>query len=159
MIVRGMRRQLSGWMLFFLAAGISAMADDLAPEVVQLAHLKQKMRQVLAQVPNYTCLETIQRYGLEHHSTSFQLLDTVFLEVSNVGNKELLAWPGARRFEEADLSNFTAGGMLGSGIFALHARNVFLIDTNSIQFYGSEEMDGRSTARYDFKVPQAWSGL
>jgi hypothetical protein len=159
MIVRGMGRQLSGWMLLFWAAGALAMADDLAPEVVQLSHLKRKMRQVLAQVPNYTCLETIQRYGLERHSTSFQLLDTVFLEVSNVGNKELLAWPGARRFEEADLSNFTAGGMLGSGIFALHARNVFLIDTNSIQFYGSEEMDGRATARYDFKVPQAWSGL
>lgn len=135
------------------------MADDLAPEVVQLAHLKQKMRKILAQVPNYTCLETIQRYGLEHHGTSFQLLDTVFLEVSNVGNKELLAWPGARRFEEAELSNFTAGGMLGSGIFALHARNVFLIDTNTAQFHGNEEMDGRATARYDFKVPQAWSGL
>ena len=135
------------------------MADDLAPEVVQLAHLKQKMRRVLEQVPNYTCLETIQRYGLEHHGTSFQLLDTVFLEVSNVGNKELLAWPGARRFEEADISNFTAGGMLGSGVFALHARDVFLIDTNSVQFYGNEELDGRATARYDFKVPQAWSGL
>jgi len=98
----------------------------LPHEVVLLAHFKERMQQVLSLVPNYTCLETIQRSVRDRHAIAFSPLDIVLLEVSNLGDKERLAWPGARRFEEADLSSFASGGLLGSGIFALHARTVFL---------------------------------
>jgi hypothetical protein len=85
----------------------------------------------------------------------------VLLEVSTVssmGNKELLAWPGARRFEDADPSSFVSGGLMGTGVFALFARTVFLNTATTIRYYGDEEMSGRPLARFDFRVPQVWSG-
>ena len=140
------------------AAYALAAPGDLPREILLLAHFKQRIRETLARTPNYTCLETVQRYGFEHHGVAFKPLDSIMLEISNVGDKEMLAWPGARKFDEASVADFAAGGMLGSGIFALHARNVFLHDTSIIKWHGDEEIAGRLLARYDFRVPQAWSG-
>jgi len=152
-----MRRVSAGAVLWFLA-GIAVNADDLPKEVVRLARFKQAVRETLSQIPNYTCLESIQRYGFEHHGRAFQPLDTVQVEISNLGDKEILSWPGARRFAENSVSDFAAGGMMSSGVFALHARTVFLADTTTIQYHGEEEFAGHMASRYDFRVPQAWSG-
>src|SRR5579862_3904697 len=124
-------------------AGAVALADDLAPEVVQLAHFKQTIREALGRVPNYTCLETVQRFGFELHGVSFRPLDNVQVEISTVGDKELMAWPGARRFEDSALSDFAAGGMMTTGVFANHARNVFLADTTRISYHGEDHIAGR----------------
>ena len=47
---------------------------------------------------------------------------------------------------------------MGTGLFAVHARTVFLSDTTIIRYHGDEEIGGHPAARYDFRVPQAWSG-
>jgi hypothetical protein len=144
-------------MFLVWAAGSAVRADDLPREVVMLSHFKEKMRQNLAQVLNYTCLETIQRSERRSKAHVFKPLDSVLLEISSAENRELLAWPGARRFEDADLSSFSASGLMGSGVFASHARTVFLSNVAIIQYHGDEEIAGRPLARYDFSVPQAWS--
>src|ERR1022692_4390189 len=159
MIVR-MRcsRLMLCWTVLLVWEGSVAAPDDLPREVLLLARFKQRMRQILLQVPNYTCLETIQRSAQGRRTTVFSPLDTVLMEVSTVGDKELLAWPGARRFEEADLTSFTSGGLMGSGVFALLARNVFVHDVTTIKYHGDEEIAGLPVARYDFGIPAAWSG-
>lgn len=136
---------------------VGAAQGDLPHETQLLARFKQKIQQVLSQVPNYTCLETIQRSVQKRRANAFSPLDTVLLEVSTVADKELMAWPGARRFEEGDLSSFASGGMIGSGVFASFARNVFLLNTTTIQYYGDEEVSGRMLARFNFRVPEVWS--
>src|ERR1039457_4581801 len=146
------------WTVLLVWAGSVAAPDDLPREVLLLARFKQRMRQILLQVPNYTCLETIQRSAQGRRTTVFSPLETVLMEVSTVGDKELLAWPGARRFEEADLTSFTSGGLMGSGVFALLARNVFVHDVTTIKYHGDEEIAGLPVARYDFGIPAAWSG-
>jgi hypothetical protein len=156
-----MRGKLLGVVLLLWAGSVAAAPDDMPQEVLLLAHFKARMRLALSQVLNYTCLETIQRSAQSRRANSFTPLDTVRLEVSTVasmGGKELLAWPGARRFEEADPTRFTSGGLMGSGVFALFARGVFLHDTSTMQYHGAEEMAGRSVARFDFAVPEVWSG-
>ena len=105
-----MRWKLRGIALLVWAGSAAAAPDDLPREVLLLAHFKERIRQVLSQVPSYTCLETIQRSSMAGNAKTFSPLDTVLLEVSTVGDKELLAWPGARRFEEADISAFAGGG-------------------------------------------------
>jgi hypothetical protein len=153
-----MRWRLCWTVSLVWAGSVVAAPDDLPREVVLLAHFKQHMRQILSQVPNYTCLETIQRSALGRHKTVFRPLDVVLLEVSNIGEKELLAWPGARRFDETDLTSFTTGGLMGSGVFALLARNVFVHQIGTIRYFGDEEIAGRPLARFDFAIPAAWSG-
>jgi len=136
----------------------SAAPGDLPRETLLLARFKRKIRQVLTQIPNYTCLETVQRSMQKPRANALSPIDIVLLEVSTVGDKELLAWPGARRFEEGNMSSFASGGMIGSGVFASHARNVFLLETTTMQYHGDEEVSGRMLARFDFRVPEAWSG-
>jgi VWFA-related protein len=134
-------------------ASVESTQANLPRETLLLARFKHKIQQILSQVPNYTCLETIQRSLQKRRANTFSSLDTVLLEVSSVADKELMAWPGARRFEEVDLSSLASGGMLGSGVFASLARSVFLHDTTIIAYRGDEELAGRPVARFDFRVP------
>jgi hypothetical protein len=154
-----MRWKLCGLVLLVWAGSAEAGPDDLPREVLLLAHFKQQMRQVLSQVPNYTCLETIQRSARGAHASAFTSLDTVLLEISNLENKELLAWPGAHRFEDGDLTSFASGGLMGSGVFASFAQDVFLGATTTIRYYGGEEIAGRALTRFDFRIPEVWSGF
>jgi hypothetical protein len=137
---------------------VAAAPDDSPAEKPLLARAVGRMRQVLSQVPNYTCLETIERSVQGRRAKTFSPLDTVLLEISNLGDKELLAWPGGRRLEEADPSSFVNSGLMGNGVFALYARNVFLRDTTGMQYHGDEDLAGRPVERFDYRVPELWSG-
>ena len=69
--------------LLLLSFGIAG--QSLAPEVLLLARIKSHMREELAHLPNYTCLETIARFRKEPgHPSRFQghlrPLDTVRLD-------------------------------------------------------------------------------
>ncbi len=150
--------KLCGVVLLACSGSVVAAPDDLPREVLLLAHFKERMRQVLSLVPNYTCLETIQRSVQYRHAKAFSPLDAVILEVSNLEGKELLAWPGARRFEEEDVSSFPSGGLMGSGVFASYAHTIFLHATTTIRYDGDEDIVGHTVARFDFHVPAIWSG-
>ncbi|MGA2741096.1 MAG: hypothetical protein ABSG65_27105 [Bryobacteraceae bacterium] len=155
-----MRWRLGGAMLLVCAGSAAAASDDLPQDVLLLAHFKGRMRQALSQVLNYTCLESIQRLAQGPGMKSFSRLDTLLLEVSTVsgtGAKELLAWPGARRFEKTDPSSFANGGLMGTGIFALFARTVFLDSATIIEYSGAADLAGRRAARFDFRIPEVWS--
>ena len=54
--------------------------------------------------PNYTCVETVERSQRAASTRKYTLLDTLRLEVALVGPKELFAWPGAKKFEDMELS-------------------------------------------------------
>jgi hypothetical protein len=144
----------SVYLLLLVAARAVAAGDDLPPDVILLAHFKQKIRQDLARIPNYTCLETMQRFQRRHASQSFEPVDTVRLEVSSVGGKELFSFPGARRFEDKDVASFVSGGAVGNGIFAISIGNLFGHDAIPFQNRGADDLDGRRAVRYDFRVPQ-----
>ena len=151
-------RRPGAFLLLLSAAVAAGTADDLPPELIRLARFKQRIRKDLAQVPNYTCLETIERSQRRPRANSFKPLDTVRLEVSNVDGKELLAWPGARRFEDKNLSSFVTSGMIGNGMFALHAHNLFVSDTSAFEYRGEDRIEGHGAIRYDYRTPQFLSG-
>jgi len=155
-----MRSKLSAVLLLVWAGSLAAAPDDLPHEVLLLARFKERMGQALSQVLNYTCLETIQRSAQGRSMKAFVPLDSVLLEVStvsNMGGKELLAWPGARRFEETDPSSFVSGGLMGTGVFALFARTIFLSAATIVEYHGAEDMAGRQVARFDFRLPEVFS--
>ena len=140
-------------MLLLLTAGTGiGLSGDLPPEMLLLARFKQKVRQDVGRLANCTCLETIERSGREPGTDSFQFLDRVRLEVTTAGEKELLTWPGGAHFEDWAVTAFVKSGLVASGMFASHARNLFLRDGATFQYGGPEEVEGRSAVRYDFKV-------
>ena len=145
--------------VLLLAPPLCALAqNDLAPELLTLARIKVKAAENLNRLPNYTCIETIERSRRRAPTRRYELVDTVRLEVAVVGGKELFAWPGGGQFQDGELSKMVPGGAIGNGNFALHARSVFLSHAAMFTAVGERIRDERRTIRYDYRVPRMLSG-
>ena len=115
-------------------AALRAAQPETPREFLLLANIKQKMRLNLRRVPNYTCLETIERSQRYPRSLvvsrdggpgPFRPLDILRLEVAEVEGKEFFARPGARNFEDTRPRVFARNGMIGNGVFTLLTRSIF----------------------------------
>lgn len=145
------------WLLCLALTACAAQAQ-LPREVLALARIKQKMGENLARTPDYVCIQTIERSSRPSAMRPFTTRDTVQLEVAHVGTEELYALPGARGFQEKQVSGMITGGMTSSGEFALHARSVFTDNTAIITYAGQEDLNGRRALRYDFRISLLFSG-
>jgi hypothetical protein len=148
----------AGLSALFLAMTAGAGAGQ-SPDEGRLARFTEKIREDMASIPNYTCLETIERAHREPHSRKFKPVDTVRLEVSSVAGKELFAWPGARHFDDRDAKSLVTGGTIGTGMFASFARRLFVTGKGTPQYGSDEKLDGRAAVRYDFDLTKLESGF
>ena len=137
----------------------AAFAQQLAPEVVLLAHVKAHVREAFAHLPNYTCLETMERFSRASTEGRLRLVGAVGMDVLYTGGAELYAAPGANRFQEENPVAFTGAGLMSTGAFALHLKAVFLNANAQLTWRGEEQLEGRRTARWDFVVSRFDSGL
>src|SRR5581483_7866338 len=153
--------------LGLLAAWLCAAQSTLPPERIRLVRIRERMQRNQERIPNYTCLETITRTrrppGTQVLSAKggrgrFLPHDIVRLEVAEVDGREFFAWPGARNFAETELSTFVTGGMIGNGVFALFAHDIFNPAVAGYTFAGEVESAGRKLWRYDFEVSLLSSG-
>lgn len=154
-----MRQKTSGNWLILVSLAIHGAAVAQSPDPAELARFRQKVRQDMTGIPNYTCLETIERTRREAHTRAFKPVDTVRVEVSLVGGKELFAWPGSRRFDDRDLTAMVSGGAIGSGMFAMFAHSLFVTGNGAWQYVGREDLAGRAAIRYDFHLTAQESGF
>jgi hypothetical protein len=142
-----------------LAIACGAAAQDLAPEVLLLAHIRSHMREELSRVTNYTCLETTARFhsepgGQSKARSKMQPLDTVRLEVAYANHREWYGSPGDRDFSEDGPVAFIGSGMIGNGIFAITLHNIFVSDLATFTYRGEEALGGRTASRFDFRLPR-----
>jgi hypothetical protein len=128
------------------------------PQVELLVRIRQHMKSRLQQVPNYTCLETVERSEQASSTAKFKTVDTIRLEVAEVNGNELFARPG-KKFEAAHPSVYVKNGLTANGMFAMHSRALFLENTARFTYAGEDEIDGRRLVRYDYQVAQAASGF
>ena len=139
---------------------VAAAAFAQAPEssfTATLARIRARVVRDLNQLPNYTCLQTIERSSQEANSKRFQLLDLVRLEVALVDKTEIFAWPGSRGFESAKLRDLVPGGAIGNGSFALHARSVFDGRAAQVERVGETRLGNRRAMEYRYTVTRARS--
>ena len=125
----------------------------------RLAGFMDKVRRDMTGVPNYTCLETIDRTKRTPPLRDFLPLDKIRIEVSSVGGKEMFARPGARSFDNRDVTSLVTGGLIGSGMFAGLARTLFVKDQGTLKYKGKENLDGQASVRYDFRLTRQESGF
>lgn len=140
-----------------LAAGTARA--QLPPELELLARIKQHAADNLSRIPDYVCLETIERFRQPQHSRQFVPVDTVRVEVAEVGNRELFAWPDARPLGTVRPESLIGFGAIGTGTFAGFVRGTFAERGPTFQYLGQEKIDGRPAVRYDFKVSLLMSGF
>jgi hypothetical protein len=148
-----MRRAL----LALLLAALAFPQDLLPPGVLILSRIKRHVAADLAQLPNISCLETIQR---EHRPPNGKLhpLDTVRLEVLTNGRHELYAPPGDRKFSEEHPIRYVGSGVMGDGFFGLLLREVLIDGNVSYDYKGEVDLAGHRAVRYDWRLPVNVSG-
>ena len=129
----------------------------VTPEAIRLGRIRSHMHDILTRIPDYTCLQTIERSRRSAKSRRFQLVDTIRLEVALVGGKEMFAWPGAGRFDDREIGRIV-GGTIGNGNFALHARAVFLGSSPAFEYEGEVDHPQGKAHRYRFQVSRQASG-
>ncbi len=151
------------WLVFLYAGmgwlGAQEQAGTLPPDLMLLSKVRYHALENLVHLPNYTCVETVERSRRGARTKKFQLIDTLRLEVALVDGKEMFGWPGAKKFEDVDLEKLVPeGGAIGNGNFALHARAIFEGQSATFKYRGEETLDDRAVVRFDYTVPLLMSG-
>jgi hypothetical protein len=164
--IKPMRRPLI--LLCALVCYLHARAQsDLPKHVLQLAQLKRNMQAALKTLPNYTCVETIERSQRKNTQQPFQHIDIVHVEVAITRDRELYSWPGANKFEDRNITDMINSGTVANGDFALHLRTVFVNNVSMITWRSYEQQFGRfndlyaakrQTIRWDYRIPYNFSG-
>ncbi len=135
--------------------GVSALPSQELPQwVLSLSKIKRQARAELAHIPNYACLETVNRFQKTARGVLFKPLDTLRIEVAFIGNQELFAPEGASQFQDVDLSTFLSGGAIGTGVFTSIARNLFVNDGGRTTGWGEERLGDRAALWYTFEIPE-----
>src|SRR5258708_32988682 len=90
-------------------AGGSGQSSKLPPELLNLVNIKQRMLRSLTKIPDYTCLETLERSMRLKENIPFKPVDRLRMEVLYAGDREYHAWPGSRNFEPKNAPRLLAG--------------------------------------------------
>lgn len=131
--------------------------QPLPAELDLLTRIKIRMAENLTRLPNYTCLQTIERTRRRAGGSKFEPLDRVRLEVALVEGKEVFGWPGGDKIAESKITNLVSG-TIGNGDFALFLKSIFLGPGAVFRYQGEMSMDGRRAIRFDYVVPLLASG-
>jgi len=147
--------------LALLALGALCAADELPAHVLNLARIERQMTAELKRLPNYSCLETIDRYTAAQ-GKKLRPYDRIRINVALVDGKELYSWPGARTFDDRSLASMVNNGFVSDGDFSAMTKNIFVNRTAEITWVGavpaSEAAGSRQLLRYDFHIQQMMSG-
>lgn len=154
--MNGLRKLL--WVAAAFGVVEGADTGTTHQQAILLNRVRAHMQSALSTLPNYTCLETIERVHRRPKSKRFDLVDTVRLEVALVNGKELFSWPGEKKFDDREISEIVKGGAIGNGSFALHAKSIFQSNSARFDFIGERIREGRRTLRWDYDVAQFQSG-
>jgi hypothetical protein len=76
----------------------------------------------------------------------------VRLEIVYADRREWYGSPGAQSLSVEHPVAFIGGGMIGNGAFAITLSNILM--GGIFTYRGEEQLDGRPTVRYDFRLPR-----
>jgi hypothetical protein len=138
---------------------VAALGNGAQTPVPELQSIRTHMMQTLANQPNYTCLETVERSRRDKNARQYEPIDTLRVEVGLVNGKEMFGWPGSKQFEDRDIRELIPSGMFGTGDFALHARSVFGTNVPTFQPRGEWPLEDHAAIRFDFQVKRVQSGF
>ena len=124
-----------------------------------LARIRQRAREDLAAIPNYVCIDSIERYQQAPGERAFRRLDRVHVELAHIEGTDRFSWLGSSAFQAKTPSGILGYGASISGDFASNRSLVFKSPSARIRYAGLETIEGRQAARYEYEVPLASGGL
>ena len=145
--IAGMGRAL--WAILALAVGAARGGDD------QISRIRARVAERTARIPNYTCLETIERRWYRGEHAASQVLDRLRIEVAVVEDREQFAWPGESGYESSELQEVLRRGVTKYGDFAGFLSGIFVTGAATYTLVGEQPANGRRAIRYDYRVPKS----
>jgi hypothetical protein len=127
-----------------------ARSQSLPPAGERLLTLQDRASALLANIPNYTCLETV---GRVERSDYRRHADVIRVAVAVVDQKETYGWPGGEHFLDRELSQMVRSGLTATGLYGTFARGLMARKKDDFQFAGEAKLNGESMFRYDFQIP------
>lgn len=152
-------RGSAGVVFLLMAGALCGQTPPLSPQTLMLSKIRLRAASNLRGLPNYTCLETIERSLRRASSRRYELVDVLRMEVAFVDGKEMFAWPGSDRFDDRDITDIVGGGAIGNGAFALHVHGVFLSGVPTYIHIGDTVLDGKPSLQFNYRVPRLSSGF
>ena len=140
-----------------LLVACAVLGAQEAPPEGLLTRIRAKARENLTRLPDYTCLQTVERSRRSRPGEEFRPFDTLKLEVGLAGDREVFAWRGSKQFSDKELADMVGSGTIGNGNFGLHVKNVFLSTAPEFTYEGVKTRNGKQVYHYTFEVPQELS--
>ena len=127
---------------------------DTGDRLAMLIRVRDRMREAILRIPNFTCTEEIVRSRYAGSPPKRLRMDRARLEVAFADGKELFSWPGDAHFEKDDPSQLVRGGMTTTGDYAYFTRAVF--GSDDVRFSrGIEQMlAGHPAVRFDYEIAE-----
>jgi hypothetical protein len=151
-------QKLAGALLSLALAGAS---QDLAPDLL-LARLKSHMGEERSNLPNYTCVETFDRFQRDlgpslNSREPLKPLDRVGLEIVYTDGREWYGSPGEGSLRADNPAGLVGSGLIGTGAFALTLNHI--MDDAVFTYRGEESLAGRKAVKFDFHYDRELHGF
>ena len=164
---------MTRWALILICGAIRARAADPDPTLVlQRVAIKTMVR--ANTLPNYTCVQTVNRdfyrplatavgqtcakvleqRQLPTFDTGLRLIltDRLRLDVTLTSQGEIYSWVGASKFEDSGIASVVHQGPIATGSFGAFLTIIFGQDPKSFQYQGTVRENGRTLMEYRFRV-------
>jgi hypothetical protein len=136
-----------------LAAAFAWQAPAFEDPQKVLDDFLPRVRAALERLPDYTCTQDVDRYRRVSPDRPWDKVDALRFEVAAVGDRELYARPGERRFQDRPLAEMVGRGTIGTGQFANLAKHVFMVPDVRYGFRRNTEYRDRPAYEFEFDVP------
>jgi hypothetical protein len=147
-------------LLSFIAAARAQAPDTASPDGTRLLEkIKQRAMEDLASVPNYVCVDSIERSLLIPGESRFRRLDRVHAELAHIEGADRFSWLGNSTFLSRSPTLMIGYGASFGGNFADNRALVFKKNSTKISYTGRVTVDGRTTLRYEYDAPRGALGV
>jgi hypothetical protein len=124
-----------------------------------LEQIRQRAIADLASVPNYVCVDSIERSLLIQGQSQVRRLDRLHLELAHIEGADRFSWLGNSTFQSRSPSAMIGYGASFGGDFADTRALIFKKSSTNISFSGRVTMDGRPALRYNYDAPRGALGV
>jgi len=143
-----------------LAKAWAQTSDAPSPESTGLlAQIKQRATRDLASVPNFVCVDSIERSLWIPGEQEFRRLDRVHAELAHIEGADRLSWIGNSAFQSRNPTVMVGYGAGFGGDFSDNRALVFKNSLTNISYGGRVTIDGRPALRFEFDHPRGALGV
>jgi hypothetical protein len=161
-----------------VALAAAACAQPRRDPTEVLARARDKLLDRTDRIPNYVCVETVNRSYLKNADArswpascdqimgakkkgAFKLrldvTDRLRLDVKVSEGHEIGAWAGARRFDPRDIIEFVGDGPFGTGPLGTLIGDIFLNQGARFEYDGEESLDHTGVFKFSYHDPLEFS--